>query len=71
MPLVSRLPSYNSSTLYGNNIKAIFNPVEDGLCVTDKGSNAPDGVYFFILNASLSDDTPVKLTGSVQIIRGN
>lgn len=38
---------------------------------TDKGTNAPDGVYFFILNASLADDTPVKLTGSVQIIRGN
>jgi gliding motility-associated-like protein len=38
---------------------------------TDKGTNAPDGVYFFVLNASLSDDTPVNLTGSVQIIRGN
>jgi gliding motility-associated-like protein len=38
---------------------------------TDKGSNAPDGVYFYVLNASLSDNSPVKLTGSVQIIRGN
>ncbi len=38
---------------------------------TDKGTNAPDGVYFFILNASLSDNTPVKLTGPVQLIRRN
>ncbi len=38
---------------------------------TDNGVEAPDGVYFFILNATLSDNTPVKLTGSVQIIRGN
>jgi gliding motility-associated-like protein len=55
---------------WGNLLFETSNPYErwDG---TDKGAKAPDGVYFYILNASLTDNTPYKLTGSVQIIRGN
>ena len=67
---IARIDLFQVFNRWGNLLFETTNPYErwDG---TDKGANAPDGVYFYILNASLTDNTPYKLTGSVQIIRGN
>jgi gliding motility-associated-like protein len=38
---------------------------------TDKGSAVPDGVYFYVLKATLNDNSDYNLTGSVTVIRAN
>jgi gliding motility-associated-like protein len=53
---------------WGNLLFETSNPYErwNG---TENGNNAPEGTYFYILTATLTDQTPYKLTGAVQLLR--